>query len=207
MIVFVTRPDLSIIDAPISFSQERIDGTKAYIKEHYDLEVDTISIDPKMIVIHAMDDENLSQAFELFDQETIPSNWGQVTNAGTVNVSAHFLITRDGKVLRLMPETQMARHVIGLNYHAIGIENITGPNNDKLTQKQLESNIRLVKYLKNKYKRIQYLIGHYEYTTFEDHPLWMEKNKNYRTKKSDPTVEFMDALHHNLHDFSIKRKP
>ena len=203
----MTRPDLNIIDAPISFSQQRIDLTKVYIKEHYGLEVDSIAIEPKMIVIHSMDDENLTQAFNLFDQETIPSGWGQVTAQGAVNVSAHFLITRDGKVLRLMPETQMARHVIGLNMHAIGIENIKGFGNEGLTQKQLEANIRLVKYLIHKYKKISYLIGHYEYTNFESHPLWMEKDPSYRTIKSDPNPQFMDAIFKNLHEFHIKRAP
>ncbi len=207
MIVFMTRPDLNIIDAPISFSKQRIDLTKTYIKEHYSLDVDSIAIDPKMIVIHAMDDENLSEAFELFDKETIPSGWGQVTAQGAVNVSAHFLVTREGKVLRLMPETQMARHVIGLNYHAIGIENIKGKGNKGLTQKQLEANIRLVKYLVNKYKKITYLIGHYEYTTFEGHELWMEKDPSYRTQKSDPSPEFMDAIHTNLQTLHLKRTP
>ena len=32
-------------------------------------------------------------------------------------------VDRDGTICRLMPETWMARHVIGLNYSAIGIEN------------------------------------------------------------------------------------
>ena len=49
-------------------------------------------------------------------------------------------------------------------------------------------------YLKEKYKTIEYLIGHYEYTLFEDHTLWLEKDKTYRTTKTDPGLEFMTSI-------------
>ena len=65
-----------------------------------------------------------------------------------------------------MPSNWMARHVIGLNYSSIGIENVGGKGNkkDDLTPEQLKSNIALVAYLKGKYPTIEYLIGHHEYT-------------------------------------------
>ena len=84
-----------------------------------------------------------------------------------------------------MPETTMARHVIGLNHAAIGIENVGGTEAMPLTKAQIKSNIRLVKYLSKKYP-IDYLIGHYEYANFEGHELWLEKDDGYRTEKTDP---------------------
>ncbi len=48
-------------------------------------------------------------------------------------------------------------------------------------------------YLKEKYD-IQYLIGHSEYTNFEGHELWLEKDAGYRTVKSDPGDQFMADL-------------
>lgn len=112
-----------------------------------------------------------------------------------MNVSTHFMIDRDGTIYRLMDETLMARHVIGLNYSSIGIENVGGKNNkDDLTPAQLNANIKLIAYLKNKYSTIEYLIGHHEYTDFTDHPLWMESDVRYRTIKYDPGDEFMDKL-------------
>ena len=69
-----------------------------------------------------------------------------------------------------------------------------------LTQEQLKANIELVKYLKEKYKTIEYLIGHYEYRNFEQHPLFLEKNASYRTIKHDPSVEFMEKLRENFKD-------
>jgi len=43
---------------------------------------------------------------------------------------------------------------------------------DNLTDAQIQANIALVRYLKNKYPTIEYLIGHHEYLHFEGHPLW-----------------------------------
>ncbi len=55
----------------------------------------------------------------------------------------------------------MARHVIGLNHYAIGIENVGGVEGAlELTEAQVQSNAYLVRYLKNKYPTIQYLIEH-----------------------------------------------
>ena len=52
----------------------------------------------------------------------------------------------------------MARHVIGLNHCAIGIENVGGTIDTPLTKKQLKANIKLVNYLKQQYPKIDYSI-------------------------------------------------
>lgn len=93
----------------------------------------------------------------------------------------------------------MTRHVIGLNFSSIGVENVGG-NKKSLTTEQLKANIELVKYLKEKYKTIEYLIGHYEYQSFEKHPLFLEKNSKYRTIKNDPSKDFMEKLRLNFPD-------
>ncbi len=106
----------------------------------------------------------------------------------------------------------MARHVIGLNYHAIGIENVGGsPKHGKdqanLTSEQLASNIRLVHYLTKKYPDIRYLIGHYEYQAFEGHDLWMEKDASYRTQKDDPNPLFVEKVFKAQHNLHLQRAP
>ena len=91
----------------------------------------------------------------------------------------------------------MARHVIGLNHCAIGIENV-GPNEvGELTASQLTANVSLINYLRKKYS-IAYVIGHYEYDDFIGHPLWLEKDANYRTEKVDPGEKFMKLLREKL---------
>ena len=105
-----------------------------------------------------------------------------------------------------MPETTMARHVIGLNHCAIGIENVGGTKDTPLTKAQLKSNIKLVKYLAARYE-IEYLIGHYEYTNFVDHELWLEKDPNYRTKKTDPGKEFLNNVKEATKKLNFKPTP
>ena len=131
---------------------------------------------------------------------------GDIKSAGQLNVSSQFMVDRDGSIYRLLPETTMARHVIGLNHCAIGIENIGGTPDLPLTKAQLKSNIFLVQYLTKKYD-IDYLIGHYEYTRFEDHPLWLEKDDAYRTDKTDPGEDFMKKVRAATRELNFKPIP
>jgi beta-N-acetylhexosaminidase len=102
----------------------------------------------------------------------------------------------------------MGRHVIGLNYSAIGVENVGGGKGvDNLTDAQIEANVKLVRYLAKKYPTIEYLIGHHEYTFFEGHPLWLERDPNYRTKKTDPGERFMNAVRTQVADLGLKGPP
>ncbi|MGH7482008.1 MAG: N-acetylmuramoyl-L-alanine amidase, partial [Longimicrobiales bacterium] len=104
--------------------------------------------------------------------------------------------------------TWMARHVIGLNHVAIGVENVGGEDGvDNLTDAQIEANIRLVRYLAARYPTIEYLIGHSEYRAFEDHPLWRELDADYRTTKIDPGQRFMDAVRRGVADLDLEGPP
>lgn len=190
---------IEIKQLPLDFGEERILLTKEYIKKSYGFEVNEINIVPKIIVIHHTAIDNLQEAYERFKPEILTNDRKDIQKGGSLNVSAHFFVDFDGTIYSLMPETYMARHVIGLNFSSIGIENIGG-NKKTLTKAQLEANIELVKYLKDKYKTIEYLIGHYEYTKFENHPLFLEKDKNYRTIKQDPSKDFMESLRENFPD-------
>lgn len=190
---------IEIKQMPIEFTQNRIELTKQYIKNSYGLDVKDINIIPKMIVIHHTASDDFKESFDRFYPELLLSDRKDIQKAGSLNVSAQFLVDSDGTIYSLMPETFMARHVIGLNLSSIGIENVGG-DKKPLTQEQLKANIELVKYLKEKYKTIEYLIGHYEYRNFEQHPLFLEKNASYRTIKHDPSVEFMEKLRENFKD-------
>ena len=114
---------------------------------------------------------------------------------GDLNVSSHFLVDRDGSIYQLMPETWMARHVIGLNHYAIGIENIGGiDGKDDLTKAQEQANAFLVCYLKKKYPTINYVIGHNDYFKYKKTALWIEKDPNYQTDKTDPGPNFLNRV-------------
>lgn len=182
-----------IVNRPIQFGEERQALSLDYMKDRYGIIAESPVIDPRMIVIHWTAIPTLEASFKAFDPVQLPGSRDDIKEAGALNVSAHFLVDRDGTIYRLMPETIMARHVIGLNHTAIGIENVGGTPDTPLTDAQLKSNVYLVKYLSRKYP-IEYVIGHSEYTNFQDHPLWLERDDSYRTEKIDPGRGFMDLL-------------
>ena len=199
---------LEIHERPISFSQQRQQATLDYIAGHYGLEPDDITIEPKMIVLHWTAIDGLEESFAAFDAEELPGSRPDLAGAGQVNVSIQFLVDKDGTVHRLMPETWMARHVIGLNYSAIGVENVGGEGSvDDMTDAQIEANIELVRYLVKRYPTIEYLIGHMEYQEFEGHPLWLERDEDYRTDKIDPGDRFMSAVRAAVADLGLEGPP
>jgi hypothetical protein len=85
------------------------------------------------------------------------------------------------------------------------VENV-GSGRDGLTPAQLKANEDLIRYLKSKYD-IEYVIGHYEYKLFRNHPLWKETDPNYLTSKSDPGVPFMTAIREKIKDLKLKGAP
>ena len=87
-------------------------------------------------------------------------------------VSSHYLITRSGKIINLVPDLYIAWHagvsswknLNSLNKNSIGIE-ITNPGHQfgyiKFSKKQINSSINLIKFLIKKYKiNKKNIIGH-----------------------------------------------
>ncbi len=196
----------AIVDRPITFNEEREILTVEYLTNRYGLDTDSPQIIPKMIVLHWTVIPTFEKSFEAFNTPTLPNWRPDIKNVSGLNVSSQFMVDRDGTIYRLMPETTMARHVIGLNHCAIGVENVGGTEDLPLTKAQVKSNIWLVKYLAEKYP-IDYLIGHYEYQLFEGHPLWREKDSGYRTQKTDPGEDFMAAVRKKTKDLNFKELP
>ncbi len=181
---------------PIQFNKERITLTRDYQLTHYGIDSKSIDIEPKMIVVHWTCIPDFDVTFRVFDSPALPDNSprrGEIP--GDLNVSSHFLVDRDGSIYQLMPETWMARHVIGLNHYAIGIENIGGVDGrDDLTEEQVRANAYLVCYLKKKYSTIKHVIGHNDYLRFKKTSLWLEKDPTYQTDKTDPGPVFVDKI-------------
>ncbi|MEN8726836.1 MAG: peptidoglycan recognition family protein [Sulfurovum sp.] len=209
--VCTTKPiqPLKIIDKPIDFGPERIAMTKEYIKSHYGMSVENIEITPKIIMLHWTAEMDFDKSFKRLQPERLLSDRKDIVKASALNVSSQFMVARDGTIYRLMPENWMARHVIGLNYSSIGIENIGGKDNkiDDLTPAQRQANIDLVFYLKAKYPSIEYLVGHHEYKQMESTSLWLEKDKGYRTVKSDPGEKFMSDIRNGVKCLNLKAPP
>lgn len=193
-----------IFEKPIIFNEEREKLSLEYLKNRHGIVQEKATIQPQMVVIHWTAVPSLEATFDVFNPVNL-SGRPELTGASSLNVSAHFLVDRDGTIFRLLPDTTFARHTIGLNYMAIGIENIGGPD-APLTKAQVKANAELIRYLYKKHK-INYLIGHHEYYDFQGTTLWKETDPNYITSKQDPGDKFMKRLRKKLSDLPLKSKP
>lgn len=209
----------------IVYSPNRIRLLKAYAEVHYgeyykqvtgSPQMPGIVIDPKVIVVHYTAVPTLEATLRVFQPETLRGR-SDINQAGNANVGVQFVVDRDGTIHQIMADNFFARHCIGLNHCAIGIENIgmgditeaalrgETQSDQNLTPAQVNSNIRLVRYLKKKYPAIKMLIGHMEYRQLEEpahpgHRYFQEADPNYRTAKTDPGPRFMKALRMGMED-------
>jgi N-acetylmuramoyl-L-alanine amidase len=192
-----------IIDDPIVFDDERRSLTLDYIRAHYDPAAATIQIVPHMIVLHWTANCTSEGTWRMFNRVRMDPGNGYLAKNGAVNVSAHFLVNSDGTIRRLLPETIMARHVIGLNWCAIGVENVGTDVGCTLTDAQVEADAALVRYLVAKYPTITYLIGHHESESFRGTPLFTELVSGYATPKIDPGASFMARVRERVKDLGL----
>ncbi len=199
---------IHIIKEPVTFDSERKKLSLQYLKERHGIETQDINIKPKMIVLHFTVIPTLEGTIRAFQKATLPSSRVAITSASQLNVSSQFIIDQDGSIYQILPEeTTFARHVIGLNYTAIGVENVGDADTNPLTKQQIAANVKLVRYLKMKYPQIDYLIGHQEYNLFREHELWKETDPNYRTEKTDPGIQFMEQVREQVKDLKLKGPP
>ncbi len=197
--------EIKIIDKPIIYDSTRVKLSLQYLKERHGLIKLEPKIKPTMIVLHWTAAKTMISTFNTFNHPKLNRDREAIAGASNLNVSSQFLVDRNGIIYRLMPEDYFARHVIGLNYCAIGVENV-GSDDFPLTEAQLLANEQLVRYLTNKYD-IKYLIGHYEYTLFKNTVLWKETDPNYQTIKSDPGLSFMEKIRTKVKDLNLKSSP
>ena len=186
--------DLEIIDYPI-LTTNRLELTRKYAKRHYDMDTYLIK-KPKMIVIHYTAVPSLEQTLTVFKPDYVPSHRSKLATYGEVNVGTHFVVGFKGEIYSLIPTTVMARHVIGFNHVALGIENVSG-NEAGLTDAQLEANAQLIAYLTMKHPSIKYMIGHLEYMNkrYPHAHLYKAKDPFYQPYvKIDPGTTFMRRL-------------
>lgn len=197
---------VAIIQKPITFDEMRESLSLQYLQERHGIKQTKAVIEPEMVVVHWTVVPTLEKTFDVFNPSELPSSRSTISGASKLNVSAHFLVDRDGTIYQLLPTTTFARHTIGLNHTAIGIENIADGKTLPLTEEQIAANIRLIKYLAQKHK-IDYVIGHHEYQRFVGHPLWRETDPNYLTEKTDPGDANMSLIRAGLAGLPLKAIP
>ncbi len=199
----VAAPAIKIVDWPITWTPERERLALEYRRAHSDPNAQDLTIVPQVVVLHYTAGDSAKGTKGYFDNTTIEPSRKQLYAGGKVNVSSHFLVDRDGTIYRLMPETKMARHCIGLNHNAIGVENVGDENKTKLTDAQVAANVALVRYLVAQHPTITHLLGHYEVMRFTQDPLFQELDPQFRNDKPDPGVRFMRLVRAGLTDLPL----
>lgn len=190
-----------IVQFPIKWNDERKHLTLDYLEKRHGINTDSFSIVPRMVVVHWTSIDNFFDTYMAF-YEPILSGRPEIVNASPLNVSSQYLIDRDGTIYQLLPDTVFARHTIGLNYCAIGIENVGGAK-QPLTKQQLLANSFLIRKLSDKYP-IEFVLGHHEYELFRNTSWWKETDPNYLTKKIDPGEKFMRKLRRKLKEINLR---
>lgn len=195
-----SRP--AIVDAPMKWSPERERLTLEYRRRHSDADAPDLAIEPKVIVLHYTDGPSAAGTRSYFDNVKIEAARKDLAKAGAVNVSSHFVVDRDGTIYQLQPETRFARHCIGLNHIAIGIENVGDETRWPLTDAQVAADAALVRDLASRFP-ITHLLGHHEVMSFRDHPYYVERDPGYRNSKGDPGTKFMARVRALVADLKL----
>ena len=196
------RPTPPIVDAPMKWSAERERLTLEYRRAHSDPDAKDLTIAPRVIVLHYTAGGSAKATRAYFDNVRIEASRPELARAGAVNVSSHFLVDRDGTIYQLQPETRFARHCIGLNHIAIGVENVGDADKFPLTDAQVDADAALVRYLAARYP-ITHLLGHSEVMKFRDHPYYVERDRNYKNDKPDPGAAFMARVRTKVADLKL----
>ncbi len=179
------------VDNFILWTDKRDELIDEYTLKHYGKICREII--PQAVVVHWTAFGTLESNWKYFYAEEMPDDEGRL------NVASQFIVDRDGTIWRLMPETKFARHIIGYNHCAIGIENVGGyDGREDLTEAQLAANVRLIKYLHEKYPTIKYVFGHYQQGKARASGLFIENVPGYYAIKTDPGPKFMRGLREQL---------
>jgi beta-N-acetylhexosaminidase len=185
---------IDIINRPIIFDAQRKYLTATYREKHTgDCDYkskgveECIRIEPKLIILHMTEIKNLEASFEHMKEPVLSEEREKLISRSydRLNVSAHYLIDRDGSIYNLMPEYYMARHAIGVNHNSIGIENV-GTNKEGPSQEQIESAKKLVTYLMKKYGiPLNNVYSHAGTKVLKEsnNPLFVEKDTSYFEQK------------------------
>ncbi|HTH56631.1 MAG TPA: peptidoglycan recognition family protein [Cyclobacteriaceae bacterium] len=186
------------VDTFSILSKVKLELTKQYCEENYGEQTYRLA-SPKMIVVHYTVIPTLDKTLNYFKRDSIEGA-RTISRFSALNVGIHYVVDRDGKIYNLLPDNIVARHVIGFNHVALGIENVAKDSTD-LTDLQLKSNVALIRFLRRKYSTIQYLIGHEEYNNaaLPHYKLYRALNEKYAAHdKSDPGPWFMKKIRREL---------
>ncbi|HEX3909974.1 MAG TPA: peptidoglycan recognition family protein [Solirubrobacteraceae bacterium] len=143
---------------PIPYGAARKRQMAAYSLRHYGEDTALLS-GPKAIVEHYTETATAQEAYNTFAPDLPDSEFHELPNT-----CAHFLVERSGKIDQLVPLTLRCRHTVGLNWTAIGIENIGFSDLEIIkNRKEFDASLALTRWLRCTYGiALKNVIGHNE---------------------------------------------
>jgi beta-N-acetylhexosaminidase len=148
----------AIVQRPIPFGAKRRAEMRAYARRHYGID-DFHLRDPKVIVEHYTVTTTFRSAYATFANDVPDVELHELP--GTC---AHFIVDKDGTIYQLVSLTIMCRHTVGLNWTAIGIEQVGLSAREILDRPaQYRAVVRLTTWLRCRYGiAVHNVIGHNE---------------------------------------------
>jgi N-acetyl-anhydromuramyl-L-alanine amidase AmpD len=130
----------------------------AYSLRHYGEDTYVLR-DPKVIVEHYTQTSTAQQAYNTFAPDVPDSEFHELPNT-----CAHFVVEPGGRIDQLVSLSLRCRHTVGLNWTAIGIENVGFSDREILSRRaQMASSLALTRWLRCRFGiPLKDVIGHNE---------------------------------------------
>jgi len=151
-------PRPAIRQVPIPFPTSRKQEMARYAERHYGIGTYRL-VDPRVIVEHYTETPDFRTTYNTFAPDHPDSELHELPNT-----CAHFVVDRAGTIYQLVPVTIMCRHTVGLNYTAIGIENVGYSDGEILDDPaQMRASLALTRWLRCAHRiSVANVIGHNE---------------------------------------------
>ena len=142
----------------IPYPKKRKQEMAAYSKHHYGQYKWRLN-NPQLIVEHYAAAGSISAIFNTFRTDQPDVEFHELPN-----VCSHFAVAASGAVYKFVPPTIRCRHVVGLNYTAIGIEHVGFSDQDILNRPaQLNGSLQFTQWLRCRFGiPVSNVIGHNE---------------------------------------------
>jgi beta-N-acetylhexosaminidase len=151
-------PPPRIVRDMIPFGSARKAQMRAYAELHYGIDSYHI-VGPHLIVWHYTESATFQSVWNTFASD-VPD----VQYHALPQVCAHFVIDPSGTIYQLVPLNIMCRQVVGLDYTAIGIENVGFSDQQVIGDRaQYHAALELTRWLRCKFNLpVKDVIGHNE---------------------------------------------
>ena len=142
----------------IPFGPKRKDEMRRYALEHYGIDSYRL-IDPHLIIWHYTASTSFQSVYDTFASDVPDVSYHELPQ-----VCAHFVIDTNGTIHELVPVEIMCRQVVGLNYTAIGIENVGLSDQQVMGNRvQFRAGLELTRWLRcREHIPVANVIGHNE---------------------------------------------